>query len=195
MKVIINKSTQKLIRVKLFSTDEELMLAVKEDDLDALSPLFEKYHVKLYNFFLRLTHDRESSRDLTQNVFSRILKYRTSYDEKQAFKTWIYKLARNVHIDHYNKNRYLGSDYTDLENLHGNERDAVDEMDDSERKEILREALDQLPVEHREVIELSKFQGLKYEEISKITGSSVPAVKVKVHRAIKKLKEIYFQIA
>lgn len=181
--------------MKLFSTDEELMLAVKEDDLDALSPLFEKYHVKLYNFFLRLTHDRESSRDLTQNVFSRILKYRSSYDEKQAFKTWIYKLARNVHIDHYNKNRYLGSDYTDLENLQGNERDAMEEMDDSERKEILREALDQLPVEHREVIELSKFQGLKYEEISKITGSSVPAVKVKVHRAIKKLKEIYFQIA
>ena len=181
--------------MKLFSTDEELMLAVKEGDLDALTPIFEKYHVKLYNFFLRLTHERESSRDLTQNVFSRILKYRSSYDEKQAFKTWIYKLARNVHIDHYNKNRYLGSDYIDLENLQGNERDAVDEMDDSERKEILREALGQLPVEHREVLELSKFQGLKYEEISKITGSSVPAVKVKVHRAIKKLKEIYFQIA
>lgn len=181
--------------MKLFSTDEELMFAVKEGDLDALSPLFEKYHVNLYNFFLRLTRERESSRDLTQNVFSRILKYRSSYDENQAFKTWMYKLARNVHIDYYNKNRYLSSDYLHLENIAGDDRNAVDEMEDSERKEILKEALEQLPVEQKEVLELSKFQGLKYEEISKITGSSIPAVKVKVHRAIKKLKEIYFQIA
>jgi RNA polymerase sigma-70 factor (ECF subfamily) len=181
--------------VKLFSTDEELMLAVKEGDLDALTPIFEKYHVKMYNFFLRLVRERETSRDLTQNVFSRILKYRASYDEKQPFKTWIYKLARNVHIDHYNKNRYLTSDYQDVEMLEDNQRDALVEMEDSERKDILREALEQLPVEQKEVIELSRFQGLKYEEISKITGSSVPAVKVKVHRAIKKLKEIYFQIA
>lgn len=181
--------------MKLFSTDEELMQAVKEGDLDALTPIFEKYHVKLYNFFLRQTRDRESSRDLTQNVFSRILKYRHTYNEKQGFKTWIYKLARNVHIDHYNKNRYLGSEYDDIENIGDGSRDALDEMEESERRETLMEALEQLPAEQKEVIELSRFQGLKYEEISRITGSSVPAVKVKVHRAIKKLKEIYFQIA
>lgn len=104
-------------------------------------------------------------------------------------------MARNVHIDHYNKNRYLGSDYENVENIGDGNRDALAEMEDSERKDILREALEQLPVEQKEIIELSKFQGLKYEEISRITGSSVPAVKVKVHRAIKKLKEIYFQIA
>lgn len=187
-----NKSKRK---VKIFSTDEELMTAVKEGDLDALSPLFEKYHVKLYNFFLRLTRDRETSRDLTQNVFSRILRYRETYNERHQFKPWIYQLARNVHIDHYNKNRYLISDYDDTEALADQDADARQKMEDSERHEILREALDQLPVDQKEVIELSRFQGLKYEEISKITGSSVPAVKVKVHRAIKKLKEIYFQIA
>lgn len=171
------------------------MTAVKEGDLDALSPLFEKYHVKLYNFFLRLTNDRENSRDLTQNVFSRILKYRHTYNEKHAFKTWIYQLARNVHIDHYNKNRYWISDYEQPEDFAGNEKDAQEEMEDSERREILMEAIDQLPVDQKEVIELSRFQGLKYEEISKITGSSVPAVKVKVHRAIKRLREVYFQLA
>jgi len=181
--------------VKLFNTDEELMLEVKNGDLDALSPLFEKYHVKMYNFFLRLTHERESSRDLTQNVFSRIIKYKHTYDERQAFKTWIYQLARNVHIDHYNKNKYWTSEYTDSETLADEPRDAQDEMEETERKEILMEAIKRLPMDQKEVIEMSRFQGLKYEEISRITGSSVPAVKVKVHRAIKKLKEIYFQIA
>ncbi len=59
--------------------------------------------------------------------------------------------------------------------------------EDSERKEILMEAIEQLPVDQKNVIELSRFQGLKYEEISKITGRSVPAVKVRVYRAIKRL--------
>ena len=62
--VIQDKRSKNRIRVKLFSTDEELMLSVKEGDLDALTPIFEKYHVKMYNFFLRMTRERESSRDL-----------------------------------------------------------------------------------------------------------------------------------
>jgi RNA polymerase sigma-70 factor (ECF subfamily) len=181
--------------VKIFSTDEELMIAVKEGDLDALSPIFEKYHVKLYNFFLRLTSDRETSRDLTQNVFGRILKYRETYNEKHPFRTWIYQLARNVHIDYYNQNRYLVSDVDDAETIASRDKDAIEEMENTERHEILKEALGRLPADQQEVIELSRFQGLKYEEISKITGSSVPAIKVKVYRAIKRLKEIYFQMA
>jgi RNA polymerase sigma-70 factor (ECF subfamily) len=180
--------------VKLFSTDEELMVEVKMGDLDALSPIFEKYHVKLYNFFLRLTQDRETSRDLTQNVFSRILKYRHTYDEKQNFKTWIYEIARNVHIDHYHQNRYFTSDYEDSENLASRDKDSLDEMVETEKHEMLMEALCQLPPDQKELIELSRFQGLKYDEISEITGTSVPAIKVKIHRAMKRLKEVYFEM-
>jgi len=57
----------------------------------------------------------------------------------------------------------------------------------------LYEAMALLSEEQREIIELARFQGLKYQEISKITGNSVPAIKVKVHRAIKKLRELYFE--
>ncbi len=181
--------------MNIFSTDEELMTAVKNGDLEALSPLFEKYHIKLYNFFLRLTSDRETSRDLTQNVFSRIISYRESYKEIYKFKTWIYQLARNIHIDHYNKNRYLISENYEIDRISEDEKDVLTELDETEKKETLKEALCQLPVDQREIIELSRFQELKYEEISKITGNTVGAVKVKVHRAIKKLKEVYFQIA
>jgi len=68
-------------------------------------------------------------------------------------------------------------------------------MEKEQRERTLKEALGLLPMEQREIIELSRFQDLKYEEISKITGNSVGAVRVKVHRAIKKLKEVYFQLA
>jgi RNA polymerase sigma-70 factor (ECF subfamily) len=174
--------------------EEQLMINVKNGDLDSMIPLFELYHVKMFNFFLRYTHNRENSEDLTQNVFSRILSYRYTYNEVYTFKTWIYQIARNVHIDHYSKNRYWSSDYSEPENTVTNTRNAFEEMEKEQREQTLKEALGLLPMDQREIIELSRFQDLKYEEISQITGNSVGAIRVKVHRAIKKLKEIYFQL-
>jgi RNA polymerase sigma-70 factor (ECF subfamily) len=81
------------------------------------------------------------------------------------------------------------------ENYEGDSRNAIDEMEKEGQKETLKEALGLLSPEYREIIELSRFQDLKYEEISQITGNSVGAVRVKVHRAIKKLKDVYFQLA
>ena len=97
--------------------DEHLMLKVKKGDLDSLAPLFEKYHVKIYNFFLRLTRNKEVSKDLTQNVFRRIISYRESYDQQWKFKSWMYQIARNVHIKHYQENKFLKSDFYDTEHL------------------------------------------------------------------------------
>lgn len=73
------------------------------------------------------------------------------------------------------------------------ERLAVVEMEKLERKRNLMEALNLLPVEQKELILLSRFEGFKYEEISRIKGLSVAAIKVRVHRAIGRLREIYFE--
>lgn len=171
------------------------MLEVKNGNLDALVPLYDNYSKKMYNFFLRVTHDRVASEDLAQNVFSRILSYRNSYNEVYSFKSWIWQIARNVHIDHYSKNKILISDYPSEKNFEKEKSDALDQLEKEDRVETIREALGLLTPEQREIIELSRFQDLKYEEISQLTGNSVGAVRVKVHRAIKKLKEVYFQIA
>ncbi len=175
--------------------DEKMMINVKNGDIDSLVPLFDKYQVKLYNFFLRLTQNRETAEDLTQNVFSRIIAYKHSFNENYKFKTWMYQMARNVHIDHYNKNKAYFSDYEESENSGKNVDDAMHETEKKENQEILKEALELLSKDDREILELSKFQDLKYEEISKITGNSVGAIKVKVHRAINKLRSNYFELA
>jgi len=174
--------------------DEILMLEVKNGNLDSLIPLFDKYHVKLYNFFLRLTKSKETSEDLTQNVFSRIIAYKHTFNEQYKFKTWMYQMARNTHIDHYHKNKMYFSDFEETEQTSGKMREAIDETEKFEKHEILYEALNLLSIDEREILELSKFQDLKYEEISKITGNSVGAIKVKVHRAVNKLRNNYFQL-
>jgi RNA polymerase sigma-70 factor (ECF subfamily) len=174
-------------------TDEHLMNRVKKGNLDALSPLFEKYHVKLYNFFLRLTGNPSQSQDLTQNVFKRILSYRESYDSNKKFRSWMYQIARNVHLDYLNETKIRISDFTEPEQYKYDQENAFEMTEAKTREKALYEALALMPPEQREILELSKFQGLRYKEISEITGNSVAAIKVKVHRAIKKLKELYFE--
>jgi RNA polymerase sigma-70 factor (ECF subfamily) len=82
-------------------TDEMIMEAVKNGDLQQASLLFERYNRRIFNFLARMTMERELAEDLTQNVFLRIIKYRSSYREGLRFQSWIYQVARNVFSDHY----------------------------------------------------------------------------------------------
>ena len=178
--------------VDLYS-DEEIMIKVKNDQLALMKPLFDRYHVKLYNFFLRLTYNEDVSKDLVQNVFYRIIKYRKSYNPEYKFKSWIYQLARNNFADHLKKNKVLFSDFQDVASVSVETTTAFESLELKEKKQALYEAMAQLPEDKREILVMSRFQGLKYEEIGNILNCSVGAVKVKVHRAINQLKEVYFK--
>jgi RNA polymerase sigma factor (sigma-70 family) len=175
-----------------FYDDDILMVNVKKGDLDSLSPLFDRYHVKMYNFFYRMSYDKELSMDLTQDLFHRIIVYRHTYQEGANFKTWIYKLAKNLNIDHYRKYHKWSMVYDTTEYLENDTKLVTEEIVYDEQKQQLFKAIEKLSKEQQELIELSRFQDLKYSEISEITGDSVANIKVKIHRALKKLKEIYY---
>ena len=169
------------------------MLGVKEGDLSELTELFDRYHVKLYNFFLKLTYDKNASEDLTQNLFYRIIKYRQSYRPGDgSFRSWVYQMARNVHFDYCKQQRKTSDQFKtgDFEQEDLPKKEENYSEDDFER---LDQALLQLLPEQREIILLSRFQGLRYTEISKIKGSSVSAIKVQIYRAMKQLRSIYFK--
>src|ERR1051326_3831130 len=74
-------------------SDEDLMSQVRSGVGEMLGVLFERYHVPLFNFYLKLTGDRPVSEDLVQEVFFRILKYRHSYRADTAFRAWMYQIA------------------------------------------------------------------------------------------------------
>lgn len=175
------------------STDEMIMNRVKAGHLADLSELFERYHVRIYNFMLKLTYDRSVSQDLTQNLFYRIIKYRQSFNDAYTFKSWIYQLARNIHADYCKTSKKLIDKYTSVEKYDENTSAETAEFIE-EDYERLEKAMSKLKPEQKEIIVLSRFQGLKYSEISAIHKSSVPAIKVQVHRAIKELRNYYFNL-
>lgn len=175
-------------------TDEDIMNKVKDGNVQMLAILFERHHVKLYNYFLRLTGNKTNSEDLAQDVFFRILKYRASYRRESKFTTWMYRIGRNVHIDHLKKNK----DAVPLEDL-WNEEPAADARPDQKAgieqdTAFLHKALSLLPPAKREILVLSRFQEMKYDDISNVLGCSLASVKTRVHRAIKELRKTYMDI-
>jgi len=175
-------------------TDELVMEAVKRGDLQQASLLFERYNKRIFNFLAQLTMDRSLAEDLTQNVFVRILKYRTSYREGLRFQSWIYQVARNVFSDHYQANKNKFSDFVDVEKVSDYLSDHNDAEEMDEKEKILHRSMAKLSEEQRELLVLTRFQQMKYEEVAVIMDTTVANIKVKVHRAIAKLREHYFEL-
>lgn len=173
------------------------MLKVKNGDLDKLGLLFERYHRALFGFLFHMTGQRELSEDLVQNVFYRILKYRHTFRGDGEFKTWMYHMARNVVNDNGRsvKRTIRHQELTEASENIGGGFSAEDQVHKKQELATLRKALDNLNEEAREVLVLSKFQELKYTEIAQILDITEGAVKVRVHRAIGQLKNMYLQIA
>ncbi len=172
--------------------DEILMMKVRNGDLTGMSVLFERYNIRLYNYFLRMGLQKDISEDLTQNLFYRMIRYRTSYKEGNSVKPWIYKIARNLYTDHIKEKQRDNSMITITDNYTADVEEDTPGFPEEDFKR-LEEALLALPDEQRELIILSRYQGLKYSEVSAIVNQSVPAIKVGVFRAIKKLRTIYFK--
>jgi len=167
------------------------MEAVKGGELQQASILFDRYNKRIFNFFRQLSNDTMLSEDLTQNVFLRMIKYRNTYREGKRFQSWIYQMARNVFADHYQSNKNKAN-YIDVEKM-SYQLPEIEENEE-EREQRLHRSLSRLSDEQRELLVLTRFQHLKYEEVAEMMNTTVANIKVRVHRAIGKLREFYFEM-
>lgn len=176
--------------------DHELMIAVRAGEIRRLGDLFERYHRRLYGFFVHLTNQPSVGEDLVQIVFYRILKYRHTYRDEGKFSAWIYHLARKVAADHFRKHAATPAptDPASLLDQPDSSPQPSEQAATAEDVAHLRAALARLPLEHREVLVLARLQHLEHREIARLLDCSVGAVKVRAHRALKELRDVYFKI-
>ena len=166
-------------------------------NFQAAAQLFERWKLVLFNFFLRQTADRELAEDMTQSAFERMIKYRSTYKLDMAFRAWIFQIARNLL---YTNQRKRQSRTKVMANLGSpgaleNESSRIDlQMERSEDKAKLWRAMDKLTPSDRELLLLAKIQKIPYREIGEIMNCKEGAVKVKVHRAIARLKNIFITL-
>jgi RNA polymerase sigma factor (sigma-70 family) len=168
--------------------DEDVMLQVRDGEVQMLGVLFDRYQAPLFNFYSKMTQDCTVSEDLVQEVFLRILRYRQTYRPGTTFRTWMYQIARNTRLDHVRKVRPESPLVAEPIAPGANTSDTAVRQQEAQ---LLERAMMQLPEDKREILVLSRFQELKYEEIARLLGCETGAVKVRVHRALQQLREIY----
>ena len=179
-------------------TDETLMHAVRAGDVAKLGLLFERHHAPLFDFLARMTGNPAAAEDLVQDVFVRVLKYRTTWRDEGRFETWLYRIARNARVDYF-KSRAAYPETNSAEIDAALEHPSCEPLPSdtlARDREVarLQRALALLRDDKRELIVLARYQGMKLDAIADLLGVETGTVKVRLHRAVKELREIFLRL-
>lgn len=149
---------------------------------------YQDYAGKIYAFLYCRVQHKQLAEDLTSQTFIKALEKFDQFDEgKGTFSAWIYQVARNTLTDHYRSHR-SHSDIDTAEELRSDE-DIAATVKDRESFGKVRDALQFLKPEQREVVLLRLWDGLSYQEIASVLGKSEAALKMTYVRSFKVLEQ------
>lgn len=160
--------------------DIDLIRSFQEGNSRALEILIHRYNEKIFTSILFLVKDRHLSEDLFQEVFIKIIDTVRSnrYNEEGKFLQWALRIAHNLCVDYFRKAKrtkiiYSGDDKDIFEGLNLSAETADSKLEQSQSHEKIRQMLEQLPDEQREVIVLRHYADMSFKEIAKITDTSI----------------------
>ena len=157
--------------------------------LDAAKAFYDQHFDHVFSFLLGKTPNREVAKDLTQDVFFKVFQNWDKIDQSSAPKAYLFTLARNVLIDYYREQSK--AKLLDLSSLWADQEVWTDEDDHTHQQEKLshlKKAIEELPIQRREIIKLKKLEGLTTEEIAGKLSISKRTVENQLYRAMKTLR-------
>ena len=167
--------------------DYLLIIRIKRGDTDAWEILVNKYYDKIYAYcFRRFFGSHELAKDLTQDIFLKVVQALPTYRFKGKFYNYLYTIAVN-HCNSYAKKKQV-------EQMEIVENTLIDKTETIEKQlinqvnsQLIQTALDKLPIWQKEAIILRFYQDLKVKDIAKVTGVGVATAQSRIHQGLKKL--------
>jgi RNA polymerase sigma-70 factor (ECF subfamily) len=147
-------------------------------------PLFRRFYFKLSN--------REKSKDLVQEVFTRAWEYIVAGKEVQNIRSFLYKIANNLIIDEYRKKKSVSLDSLREEgfDVQTTGSEGHEHIVKNAETEHMKKVIEKLPQKYREIVVMRYIDGLTPGEISLIIGETENAVSVRINRSIKKIQQL-----
>lgn len=179
-------------------TDEQLMAALDAGDDQALAALVERYQNDIFRFCLHYLKNVESAREMAQETFLRIYTARARFEVDRKFKPWMLCIARNLCLNELKRRKTVQIEA--LEDFAGAMRESrtgppeenpYEILLAQERHRFLLRILEGLPDDAREIVVLRYFQKLSAREIADIVNSTEGAVRTRLHRILKQMRDEY----
>ena len=173
----------------------ELIAACRRGDPQAFEEVVRATHRQVYTQALRLVRDRQDAEDVAQEAYLRVFRGLAGFRGDAQFETWLYRIVANAAMSHLRRMGRFGDLLSDPEDerLEPPERPSAGPADVAVDREALSRALEGLPDSMRAVVVAKDVYGLSCQEIAEMVGASEGAVKVRLHRARKRLKERMFE--
>ena len=174
--------------------DLELLDACRRGDAAALEEVVRRTYRQVYSQALRLVGDRQDAEDVAQEAFVRAFRGLSTFRGEAQFETWMYRIVANAAMSHLRRRRRFGELLIEDqdEDRRSASRVSPGLAETAVQREDLSRALDSLPPSLRSVVVLKDVYGFSCEEIGGLVGTTEGAVKVRLHRARKRLRVLLF---
>ena len=177
--------------------DQYYIEAVRNGNIQAFAFLVEKYQKLIYTLALKLLKRPEDAEEMAQDTFIKAYQKLDSYEGKSKFSTWIYSITYNACISELRKRRI---EFKSLEDQRITEQDEMKmhvyyrDIKKEVQEKYLNLALGKLPEDDQVLVTLYYYENQSMDEISEITGLTVSNIKVKIHRARKKMYSLLHEM-
>ena len=171
-------------------TDIIYQRGARNDDISAFEMLFKRHYEGLVNYSRSFLKDRDAAEEIVQQFFYNFWKNRKEINIKVSLKSYLYRSVRNNSLKYLDS---LGVRKRYADRVLSMSKDHIvydsDEMEFAELNEIIEDTLSELPERCGRVFRMSRFEGMKYDEIAKELSVSVKTVEANMTRALKLLRE------
>ena len=170
----------------------DLIRGIAAGDQRALGELYDSTNRSVFGLVLRILNDPSNAEEVTLEVFTQVWRQAANYDPRRGTPSaWILTIARSRAIDRFrstDQTRRRQEPLATVETARSDGADPEESASEAERREIVRSALDSLPPEQRQVIELAYFGGLSHSEIAAECSLPLGTVKTRTRLAMGRLR-------
>lgn len=180
---------------KKVDSDFELIQAIQSGQTERFPELVQRYQSRLYNFGLKMCGKAQDAEDVVQDTFLNVFRYLNGFRYETKFKNWLYRIATSTCVKKKRKSKFAPERELSLEEFLPHDEAAVeshvpawarlplDRVLNEELRQVLKEAILDLPEKYRVVLVLRDLEGFSTDESAQILNLSTANIKVRLHRA------------
>ncbi|NBC65625.1 MAG: RNA polymerase sigma-70 factor [Bacteroidetes bacterium] len=162
-------------------------------DKDAFDQLFRQLYASLVKFSYKYTQDKSDACDIVQNAFVKLWQVRENLERDLSVKSYMFSMVRNLSLNHIRDRSHetVGLETDNLKHDQQHEKTLTMYDQKKERLKLVKSWISELPNRQRQVLEMSRFEGLDHEEIANVLEISQRTVNNHVVAAMKNMKKLH----